>query len=113
MGDTRREEGELQIRSQKSSADDWECCRCGACCEKFAMQRRFAPDFIEFMTAFYGRRLEESIVHVNRRCSKLRYDDDGKAVCTIYDERPKICRDFNCDKGVGPKRLVLVLNEGS
>ena len=33
-----------------------------------------------------------------RYCPLFGVNDDGKPTCLIYEERPKICRDFVCDR---------------
>jgi Fe-S-cluster containining protein len=65
---------------------------------------RMSPDWRKFLEVhgIYNEKLGDLIkgavdlgegkVHISHRCPKLA--DDGK--CTIYEHRPKICRDYVC-----------------
>lgn len=54
-------------------AAEWQCKRCGKCCELY---NPFTEDH-------------------KGPCPKLTYDEKGLAVCTIYgDDRPEICKTY-------------------
>jgi hypothetical protein len=49
--------------------------------------RRMVPEWI----------CSPNIEHL-RYCSVFGVDQEGNPSCLIYDERPRVCRDFVCDK---------------
>ncbi len=67
---------------------------------------RMSPDWKEFLDAhgIFNEKLADLIkgaidvgggrVHLSHKCQKL--GEDGR--CTIYENRPKICRDYVCKK---------------
>lgn len=55
--------------------------------------RRFAPFAIDVPIEADGRLIVERVLpYVNGRCQFLGSDDR----CTIYEDRPQSCRDFEC-----------------
>ncbi len=77
------------------------CQRCGRCC--------YHNGLIPPVVPLDGEEGAAWLIHVVERLRHrfadvaeyfppcLFYDDAAKA-CTVYDERPTVCRDFQCDK---------------
>jgi len=86
------------------------CQRCGRCCKSvylsFEMSQEVtqkdkesAADFLRWAALHEGVRVNirnEACAEVGykAKCRMLTADSEGKAVCQIYDERPKICQEF-------------------
>lgn len=86
------------------------CLRCGHCCKgvflNFGMghaateeERKSAEDFLLWASLHEGvivKRIDEDNAEVGMEapCRHLLLDEDGKAGCSIYEDRPKICREF-------------------
>jgi Fe-S-cluster containining protein len=84
------------------------CHRCGICCERW--QPLVSAGEIERIAAFLGIGGEEArerftepyplddAVRLLRRegsgCVFLRYEADGRALCSIHPARPEVCRDW-------------------
>ena len=74
--------------------------------------RRFAPFSIDVQIEHDGRLISERVLpYVAGRCQFLGSDDR----CTIYDDRPASCREFECVRhynahGLGRHARFLTLN---
>lgn len=60
----------------------------GACCESFIAPVRYADEDAQRWLSYHGEVVSQGIM-LDCKCSKLKH---GR--CTIYDSRPKVCRDF-------------------
>ena len=101
--------------------DKFKCKRCGKCCgvvsftrkEYKKIQRKAKKMKIAFVKKEYGyftkkasRRLDEldkkekikGNIEQDLICPFLFFDKKGLAYCEIYEDRPKICRDFGNGK---------------
>lgn len=112
--------------------DDYDCTRCGACCisdfdaedyvhlldhdvERLTSQEKETLVYVE--TSFGGKQYSMKTAYDslgNCRCVALEGDVGKKVACSIYDQRPNVCRKFTagdsiCDYarqiafGVSPK----------
>lgn len=79
-----------------------ECQRCGRCCSQVITTLQYSDelrDYLEWLSLHQNItvRLDKTAkiaeVQIRTKCRMLRYKHD-KAVCKIYENRPKICRDF-------------------
>jgi len=86
-----------------------ECLRCGNCCKKVVLkfgmegattdlEMAAAQDFLRWAALHEGVSVKqinerEAEVIFEARCSALKWEN-GEAVCTIYEDRPQICRGF-------------------
>jgi Fe-S-cluster containining protein len=80
------------------------CNRCGACCEDNPLPH--SPEELDRIIADPAvdpdrRAFAAGLVPVRRvaggwqyRCRHFRRDSEGLGLCTIYDSRPNVCRDF-------------------
>jgi len=73
--------------------DTWKCVRCGACCQKYAVElnkedlKRFSPSEIEI--------LEDGRKRLKRKKSGVCiFYDPVRRLCKIYERRPDSCRTF-------------------
>ncbi|MGB4234757.1 MAG: YkgJ family cysteine cluster protein [Methanoregulaceae archaeon] len=86
------------------------CTRCGKCCislgRHIRIERSLSPVQHYVRNAISGEIMMVTI-HPDKRalfsekpgegwCPFLRRDQDGLFSCTIYENRPAICRDFRC-----------------
>ena len=76
------------------------CSNCTECCRSWMLTAKIPDGLQGLVEAHYGRKLERVSISVKHECSKLK---DG--LCTIYDERPELCKKFEC-RSVGDT-LVL------
>jgi len=92
------------------------CTRCGKCCTEMLMRLPFPAHLTaeEHMRArsdaerFYQLHgfevlpsmAGEIVLRVPATCQRLITDSfgDGKAACEIYENRPEVCRSFECQK---------------
>jgi len=80
--------------------DPPECLACGVCC--FSQLDTYVPvsgddharlgDHAESLVIFKGTRAYMRMV--DARCAALQLDREGRFVCTVYDERPLVCREL-------------------
>ena len=96
------------------------CTRCGKCCMSLGrhirIERSLSPVQHYVRNAVTGD-LILVVIHPDQRvlfsggeidptwCPFLRKDPDGSFICTIYETRPQICRDFKC-------RTMVIYNRG-
>jgi Fe-S-cluster containining protein len=77
-----------------------ECLRCGACC--FGTGERYVPvsgddharlaEQAEPFTKFVGNRCYMRMI--DDHCAALQLGADGRFVCSVYGERPTVCREL-------------------
>lgn len=77
------------------------CTRCGKCCRTYAIAMHRDEDYGRFL-AYHGLCLRAREgggmeVYGESKCRHLKSDAKGRYRCAIYDDRPKICRDWLCD----------------
>jgi len=110
------------------------CFRCGFCCilyqpplhpkdiERIASVLRMST--VEFISKYVERvptREGYLLQGTERGCIFLTWDEDGKACCSIYPVRPKVCREWTpslskpeCLEGLAKlksKRQIVLLDE--
>lgn len=79
------------------------CLRCGHCCKVTTQYERCSPDGVEWWAVIASESdLIEVIIHPTEKqaririhCPKLK-NQDGLKVCSIYEDRPTVCRKYNC-----------------
>lgn len=71
------------------------CQKCGECCIRFNFTVPLTKEELkELVQAHYGDKAEELRVFLDHKCVQL--NDDN--TCKIYETRPKICKEFWCEK---------------
>lgn len=98
------------------------CTRCGKCCISLGRHIRIERSLSavqHYVRNAISGDLVPVTVHPDHRelysggdgdaawCPFLRKDPEGVAVCTIYETRPQICRDFRC------RTMVIYDREGN
>ena len=88
------------------------CQRCGRCCTQVIttmIHTNELQDYLEWLSLHQNiavRRDENSNVvkiEINSKCKMLRFKQ-GKALCKIYENRPKVCHDFpTSPAGIGDR----------
>lgn len=63
------------------------CIQCGACCSVYVRKGTFEPVLLGEATA------EEELEVI--ACPHLK-SENGRHVCGNYENRPQVCRDYNC-----------------
>ncbi|RLE45420.1 hypothetical protein DRJ22_04420 [Candidatus Woesearchaeota archaeon] len=79
------------IRNQK-----FVCSRCGECCRLLVSLDKQDIETIKdkgHKNFFYVKNKKKYLKRVKGHCMFLKFNN-GKASCSIYDYRPKICRNF-------------------
>ncbi len=84
------------------------CSRCGRCCREvyLPVDKAYTEDGLDHLEWAKHHRLniayrEDSDgrrlwgVELDAPCIHLMEESDGKTTCTIYDDRPQMCRDYN------------------
>lgn len=81
------------------------CSRCGACCSVFLpLSEREIQDIRSYLNRNHiekpvnHKKPEDKGILIDMLCPFLKEEADEKAACTIYENRPEICRVFRCDK---------------
>lgn len=91
------------------------CQRCGRCCCEYAITQLYRePDSEKkaaqgkaFIDMHRGSKVIEVkdvpdgieiTALVTSTCEHLGTDAEGRVCCRIYDERPSVCRKFQCDR---------------
>lgn len=70
-----------------------ECKQCGQCCHYIHLGIELGDGMKELVSAHYGRDVTRLTLHLNHPCSKR----DPSGNCTIYESRPRLCREFECN----------------
>ena len=83
-----------QIRENLKTKDWNGCVGCADCCTMFSVTLGLKSEMEEFATVHFGQPTDKIQVKNHHVCSKL---DPKTRKCTIYEDRPKICREFLCD----------------
>ena len=92
------------LRDMKSGVLDYtkdgECSNCGQCCSNLLpVSEQEAKQIWKYIQ----RKHIKECVHIPPTNEPVQdwtcpFRDDVKRICTIYEVRPLICRDFRCDK---------------
>lgn len=81
------------------TADGDGCCGCGKCCNEYRLEMPYDPEMARFYTYHGGRIIPagkgKMWVDFQDRCVNYLGPTKG---CRIYEQRPKICRDYLCDR---------------
>lgn len=85
------------------------CKQCGWCCHSrfkadtgFNLKQPEARKFIKLnlidhdAVSFKGWDLENNTVSFSLKCSQLKSAEDGSVFCQVYEDRPMVCRTYNC-----------------
>ena len=91
------------------------CIRCGACCkatlnvhQPFPEDKEHKRQKIEYISTIFGdidgikvvditnSASGKTRVMIRRVCPKLDTTEEGFKVCSIYNDRPVVCKSFNC-----------------
>jgi len=106
---------------QKGYGEEWNgCMRSGKCCSFFMISlneelySKMHNDIRELWLAHYGadnvKNLPNVELPINHVCSKLRtqYTKEGQVetMCSEYDNRPSICRNFTCNASKVRKQIM-------
>ena len=68
------------------------CGNCSKCCNDIILPLAFEPDEdIKRWIEFHNIEVMEKMIKIKNKCSKL---ENGK--CSIYEQRPNNCRNYNC-----------------
>lgn len=98
-----------------------ECKRCGKCCSSFFLALDNIPidqdeKEIARLASYHGCEPMEYngklAIKVPNPCKHLSWDEDGKAVCLIYENRPIVCREYFCQKAIKAGIVDLVKEHG-
>ena len=118
------EDMEKQVKSvlEKGYGKEWDgCMRSGKCCSYFLISRirqefyeKIDDDLRELWLTHYGvddiKDLPDMEVGINHACSKLRArrTEEGniETMCSAYENRPTICRDFTCGASKVRKKIM-------
>ena len=84
---------------------DGKCSNCGSCCSNFLpMSKEEIKRIKKYISANGIKEIIRRPPTVNPIIDfKCPFRDDSKKICTIYEVRPAICQDFQCDK---PKKKI-------
>lgn len=90
--------------------DNGQCSNCGQCCSRFLP---VSEKEVKEIKRYVKKHHIEACIHfaptreplIDLTCP---FRDNTKRICTIYDVRPAICRDFKCDK---PKKKIMANKE--
>lgn len=98
----------------KAFTKDGKCSNCGNCCANFLPVSDVEIERIRWYVKKHDikeqiRRFPTAVPMVDMMCPFR--DDIGKK-CTIYEVRPAICRDFQCDKQEHELKLNKALYHG-
>lgn len=69
---------------------DFECIKCGHCCKTIPMKKYYFVG-IEVLSSDFLTSYDTPCPYFN------------SGLCSIYDKRPKTCRDYPCDENVAKK----------
>ena len=80
-----------------------ECSRCGHCCNKIDLNLIPPPDVVDLLSARLGRSIDRILIRASHGCVNLIENPKtkGKYKCKIYNKRPLICQEFQCDYMLG------------
>lgn len=109
---------EVKIEGQDSESfenrkPEWaregSCLRCGKCCNTIVTVMIYKPelrDYLEWLSLHKGVVIKKDKltnfvwIEFRNKCKHLRFKRD-KAVCKIYENRPKVCQEFPLNPVVG------------
>ena len=95
------------------------CMQCGMCCKTTWEQDRFTKsgtDRAPYLQAMFADR-DKSEVSIRNRptgeyvavmnwCSHLKRESPTSVMCGIYNERPQMCRDYNCFRAANGRKIM-------
>jgi len=78
------------------------CTRCGKCCRDYCVAMSRDEETARFLS-YHGLTLRERgdrlmEIYGTSKCINLRTSKEHGSSCSIYADRPAICRYFQCDK---------------
>ena len=86
---------------------DMKCIKCGKCCHEFHV--RDASSYlssINIQEIPFDMEIRMAEIVFHGPCKHVKVEN-GKSVCTIYDKRPQICREYKCWENIGWKHMVV------
>jgi len=107
---------EGSIKKEKMTIKN-ECLKCGKCCivctdamltkeevasEKYKHQKRNYKGKLNGWSNQILKRKKAYIKELDKDVFMCCYFDPVKKLCTIYNERPMVCRGFDCKKTISP-----------
>jgi Fe-S-cluster containining protein len=82
------------------------CQRCGKCCREYSITMVRNEDFARFLT-YHGLHLRDRQdghmeVYGEEKCRYLKSDpkQPSRYTCAIYENRPNICRNWQCGEWI-------------
>ena len=75
------------------------CIRCGSCCKLTVGEKGVSEKAKEWYNVIARQTDTINILDDGRirfYCPKMNHTDDGLHLCTVYEERPRVCSDYNC-----------------
>lgn len=78
-----------------SSEKYWDCKQCGACCKFFRLPVRNEKELVKQFINHFGFELETYDIEVSfkGKCKNLINNK-----CSIYENRPELCKEFYCKR---------------
>lgn len=78
------------------------CKRCGKCCFPFGIGLSFDADMERFLV-YHGVNIvttdDGMVIRGTARCDML-VERDGVMACSVYEDRPSICKNYHCQRAV-------------
>ena len=83
---------------QEADITESVCKSCAICCEIEIKPNWKDPRQMEWLRAIVDKHnhIKDTAKGIRIRCSYIEGDDEIGYKCGIYNERPQLCRDFNC-----------------
>ena len=73
--------------------EDFECQKCGECCNRVNFFVPMKGELAEVLSAHYGRPIDRVGILIEHRCNHLTDEN----LCDIYKDRPAYCRQHRCE----------------
>ena len=87
--------------------DEWKgCVGSTKCCTLFQLTHKLDEFEKEIYEAHHGRKRDAVGIEYAHVCNKL---DTKTGKCTIYDNRPRICRNFYCNASKAREKIHTLL----
>lgn len=74
---------------------DGKCTKCGNCCTALLPMTK---DELKTIKRYVKRKHIQIVKHTGGFDLTCPFRNDELGICTVYEVRPQICRDFQCDK---------------
>lgn len=97
-----------QIRENLGKKDWSGCVGCTDCCTMIGYPIELDKFQQELHEAHFGEKKKNATFKIRHTCSKL---DPKTKKCTIYEDRPQICRQFYCEASKKRKRVHEIITE--